>query len=460
MRRIAVLLAATAAFVPGVLIVVPPAAAAPPVDHEVSFAASGGVRLHGSILVPAGARGRRPGLVMVGGATSAAHSPKHTREELRAEAEQYARRGIVTLIYDKRTAGYSSFQRDYAVLGDDALAALRVLRARPDVDPDRVGLWGRSEGAWAVSLAAARSDAVKYVITVGAVGMTPARQTAWSNEQYLRHAGVSGSLVDAAGRALRLAVAAHLFPEAHYDPVPAWRHVDQPALLLWGTQDRMAAPAESSAIIRRALESGGNTHYTIRFLPGSHDIHVTHDDGFDHDATPTPGASGVVARWVYGLADGPPAASAQPAPRQASTSRPLAPLNAWLVLGAAVLLLAGFAAYPVVAGVRRLAGRRGAPAVRGPARLLAATGLVAVAGTLLYLLFVLLTGAMLVGPVLVGWPVPWLVLQVLAAVTVIATVVTAVSWWRRRGDPGRLGVLVGAGVLFVPWALFWGLLLP
>lgn len=33
---------------------------------------------------------------------------------------------------------------------------------------------------------------------------------------------------------------------------------------------------------------------------------------------------------------------------------------------------------------------------------------------------------------------------------------TAVAWWRRRSP--RLGGLLADGGLFVPWALYWGLL--
>jgi hypothetical protein len=48
---------------------------------------------------------------------------------------------------------------------------------------------------------------------------------------------------------------------------------------------------------------------------------------------------------------------------------------------------------------------------------------------------------------------------------VVATVATAVAWRRQRRDltgPShlRLGLLVAAGVVFVPWAAYWGLLLP
>ncbi|MEU5423711.1 hypothetical protein ACFY1P_35145 [Streptomyces sp. NPDC001407] len=60
-------------------------------------------------------------------------------------------------------------------------------------------------------------------------------------------------------------------------------------------------------------------------------------------------------------------------------------------------------------------------------------------------------------------PVFWLVLQLLTAGTALATVATAVSWWRVRasvagGTTARLGLLALASALFLPWALFWGLL--
>jgi hypothetical protein len=39
---------------------------------------------------------------------------------------------------------------------------------------------------------------------------------------------------------------------------------------------------------------------------------------------------------------------------------------------------------------------------------------------------------------------------------VAATIGTAVAWWRHRTP--RLGVLLAGGVVFVPWAVYWGLL--
>jgi uncharacterized protein len=441
------------------------AAADGPRTTEVSFVGSGGVVLHGTVLAPAASTRRRPGLVMLEGAGN------RGRNELRAEAEAFARRGVVTLLYDKRTVGYSLLRRDYAVLAEDALAGLRLLRARADVDPAKVGLWALSEGAFVAPLAANRSSDVKFLITVGAVGVTPVRQTTWQYGEYLRHAGVSGSLARTMQvTAARMTVAADVFPEANFDPVSAWERLRQPVLAQWGELDRVAVPQESSQLIGQALDRGGNRHYTIRFVPGvRHNLNRTADGGFDRIDSLPPNYGDFEASWIDGLAAGLPAASAQPAPPQMRPSRPLTPLawyeSPWLQLAAVLLLLVAFAGYPLTAAARRLRGRGGAPPVRRPARWLAATGLATTAGLLVYLLFMLATAANVIGPVLGGRPVPWLVLQLLAVATVVATVATAVAWRRHRRNltgPShlRLGVLVAAGVVFVPWAAYWGLLLP
>jgi uncharacterized protein len=434
---------------------------------EVSFVGNGGVVLHGTVLAPPSATQRRPGLVMLQGAGN------RGRQELRAEAEAFARRGVVTLIYDKRTVGYSLLRRDYSVLADDALAGVRLLRARGDVDPASVGLWAQSEGAFVAPLAANRSSDVKFLITVGAVGVTPVRQTAWQYGEYLRHAGVSGSLVRTMQvTSARMTVAAGLFPEANYDPVPAWEQVRQPVLAQWGELDRIAVPQESSQIIRQALERGGNIRSTIRFVPGvRHDLNRTANGGFDRIESLPPNYGDFEASWIDGLARGlpAPAASAELAPRQDRPSRPLTPLgwyeSPWLQLAALLLFGVAFAGYPLTAAVRRIRGRRGAPLVRRPARWLAATGLATTVGFLMYMFFMLATAANVIGPVLIGRPIPWLILQLLAAATIVATIATALAWRRRRrsltiASHVRLGLLLAAGLVFLPLAAYWGLLIP
>src|SRR3954454_11107902 len=191
----------------------PGAASAAPAgltEQEVSFT-NGEVTLHGTVLAPAGAGQRnRPGMVIVHG------SGRNQREGYREEAESFARAGIVTLIYDKR-AGYSKTNRDYSALADDALAAVQTLRARSDVDPARVGMWGVSEGGWVAPLAASRSSEVGFLVTVGGPGTAPAQQQSWNLANRFADAGVSGSLANTVtDTGMRVFVGAGLFPEAYY----------------------------------------------------------------------------------------------------------------------------------------------------------------------------------------------------------------------------------------------------
>ncbi|HET9562959.1 MAG TPA: hypothetical protein VFP27_00225, partial [Mycobacterium sp.] len=263
----------------------------------MTFVGGGGVILHGIVVAARPSGKPRPALVMLEGAGN------RGRQELQPAAEVFARRGVITLIYDKRTVGYRLLQRDYGLLADDAVAAVALLATRRDVDPSRLGLWAQSEGAYVAPLACRRSSAIKFLITVGAVGVTPAVQTAWGYDQFLRHAGVSTGLPHTLEiTALRTMISAGLFPEANFDPVPAWQQIRQPVLAEWGEFDRVALPRESSTAIEEALRRGGNTRYTIRFISGvRHNLNLTADRGFDRITTRPADYGAYERHWIDDL---------------------------------------------------------------------------------------------------------------------------------------------------------------
>jgi hypothetical protein len=428
-----------------VALLTPVGASAAPGDvlsSDVTFTGTDGVVLHGTVLATASPE-RRPGVVMLEGAGN------RGREYLMAEAKAYARHGIVTLVYDKRTEGYSLVNRDYGLLADDALAGLRLLRSRPDVDPARVGLWALSEGAFVAPIAANRSDEVRFLVTVGAVGVTPAAQTAWAYGTYLDHRGVSGSLPDMMrGPAVRSAIGAGVFAEAGFDPVPHWERVRQPVLAQWGRLDRDSVPAESSRLIRAALDRGGNTNHTIRVVDDTnHNLHRTAADGFDRRPDLPADYGDVEARWIadpsFPVAGG---RAFDPEPAVPTIGEP-----AWYD---SVLLLVGLLVLFVVGAVRRGAS--------SAARWSGVLGAVTVVGTLLYVAALLVTAAKVPGPVLLGRPVAWLVLHLLTWATVVLTLAAGWGLLRRRRRPvgWRSGLLTAAGLVFVPVALHWGLLVP
>jgi dienelactone hydrolase len=442
---------------------------------DVSFTGFGGLTLHGTVLAQPQATRPRPGVVLVTGSGSGV-----PREHLLTEATEFARRGLAVLIYDKRSKDYTDFRRSYSELAEDALGAVRALRGRPGVDPAKVGIWGLSEGGWVAPLAASRSSTsdVAFVIVVGANAMAPIRQQLWNETSSLRRAGVSGSLLDHGKRNLaRLGADAGLFAEAYFDAQGVLKRVRQPLLGIWGSRDLQTPPEDNPPLFAQALRRGGNAHYTFRYFPGAdHAAHTTPDGGVTRGAALAPGYADLVGTWVRDVTNGRlPNADAPRPLKQDYPSVDVPPTawwaNGWTQLALFVLFVVASLGYPLWALVRRLRGRTtsSVSATTRWARLLAATSLTSVLGLFFYLFYLMAAGrAPDPGPTpFIGRPVPWLALQALAVVTVVATIATALTWHRSRsavalprGERIRLGLLLTAGVAFVPWGLYWGLLLP
>jgi hypothetical protein len=443
------------------------------VAEDVSFR-NGDRTVEGTVFTPAGQATGRPGIVLVPGSGEGV-----PREIYQPHAEAFARAGIVALAYDKRTAadGYSLFEASITDLADDAIAAVWLLRDRPDVDPDLVGVHGHSEGGWTVAVAGVRSPDVSFVVASAASALPPEQTQVWMNRTQLRHAGVGESLLRPLGENLtRHVVGAGKFRLAGHDPIPFLERLDQPVLGVFARYDRSAPPGESLRLFREALDRGGNTHYTLRVIDGAHHLMGPSRDGFDVNfsslgphADLAPGYVDTVTAWVNGLADGPPDASADAPPPQGHNSAPLTPLDAYESLGVQLatlgLLLVGLGAYPLTAVIRRLRRRRDPLPTRWPARALVAAGLAIPPLTIGYLGFIMVTGALAPGPVVVGRPLWWLVLQLATLGAAAAAVALIVRWWRERRQlpPGtnvRFGVLVAGAAVFLPWAAYWGLLTP
>ncbi|WP_232666187.1 alpha/beta hydrolase family protein [Pseudonocardia sp. TRM90224] len=427
---------------------------------ELTVTTNDGQHLPATLHVPPGVRAGAPGVVLVHGAGPGA------REYYEREATAFARAGIATLTYDKRTVGYSLTERSYSQLADDALAAADVLRTRPEVDPAKVGLWGLSEGGWVAPLAASREPRTAFLVVIGANGMPPLRQHSWAERVKAEHAGIRGSMVTAYSRTFwRLLDAMGLFAEAHHDPTPTLRSLTLPVLGIWGALDRSTAPVENVEAFRLNLDAAGNRHYTLRTVAGAEHQVLQSADGWAKGDEFAPGYVELMTGWVHEAAAGrAPATSIEAAGEQSGATREMRPPSLIEsapvqlgVLGVAVVGLGGF----VLASLwRRLRGGR----TSWPAYLAAGAGFVAALGAPVYISYLqavsggtpTANGTIDPGPLVAGRTLPWLGLQVLAVVAVVAAVVT----FARNRPTGRHALLLTGVVAFVAWGVWWGLLLP
>jgi dienelactone hydrolase len=397
---------------------------------EVTFQGNG-TTLHGSIV-----RGqdsdpglRHPGVVLVHGSSGL------SRDTLNLEAKAFAEAGIVTLIYDKR-ADYTTFHRDYSLLADDALAAVRTLRGQSDVDSAAVGVWGYSEGGWIAPLAASRSADVAFVVTVGGTGVEPIRGQSWQLAGRLMHQGVSARTANRlATRGTALLDGLGLYAQARHDPVPALRGVKQPVLAVFGARDMIEPPRESAEVFKANLTASKSV--TVAVVPGaSHQIKPT-PDGYELADTLDPAYVRRMTEWVDAVASGhTPASHADALPVQSHDSVPVDPFG---VLGLVYIGLV------LVAVIACLVLRRWGFFF----------GLGALLGLALYAFFVA-TQKGRAGGVLLGVPVPLLVLR---AVVIVALVLGVRSLLRSPSGKRRL-VPAAAMLLLLPYAIGVGPILP
>lgn len=115
--------------------------------------------------------------------------------------EAFLRVGVATAAFDKPGCGASTGDwrrfglRDRA---DQASAVLAVLRTMRDVDPDRVGLWGQSQGGWLVQLLAGERDDLGFAIANSGPSLTIPEQIRYDCEQRLLADPASAPHVDEA----------------------------------------------------------------------------------------------------------------------------------------------------------------------------------------------------------------------------------------------------------------------
>jgi fermentation-respiration switch protein FrsA (DUF1100 family) len=168
--------------------------------------------------------------------------------------------GFNVLMLDYRGFGRSQGRPTLAGVVDDAAAALRYLRARPDIDAQRLIVFGQSlGGATALRLLARDAEGVRLAVIEAAF------------------ASYRGIARDAALRSIVLApllpLALPMLPGAADDPVTALAKVRVPLLILHGTADevipfahgeRLAAAAPEAVFIR--IE--GASHMELLTHPG------------------------------------------------------------------------------------------------------------------------------------------------------------------------------------------------
>ncbi|MEE9436076.1 MAG: alpha/beta hydrolase [Candidatus Adiutricales bacterium] len=276
-------------------------------------------------------------------------------------ADYLTRRNIAVLRFDDRGVGGSGgdhlkgTSRDFA---DDVMAAVDYLKARKEIDPNKIGLIGHSEGALIAGFAAAERPDISFMVLMAGPGVvgeellylqssairaaTGLNEKDVAQEQKVREKifriiieeedraaarkkireilfdlmaktadKLEGTQKKEAMAAIEKNVEAQLeqllapwlrFFLSH-DPGPTLMRVTCPILAITGEKDLQVPPKENLAAIEQALKKAEHPDFTIMELPGLNHLFQTAETGLISEygkieETFSPAALKIIGDWI------------------------------------------------------------------------------------------------------------------------------------------------------------------
>jgi pimeloyl-ACP methyl ester carboxylesterase len=304
------------------------------------------IELAGTMTIPQGS-GPFPTVVLVHGS-----GPNNRNEEVHKHkvflvlADHLSKQGIAVLRYDKR--GIAASKGDYksATTSDfaqDTEAALAYLRTRKDVDQTKLGIIGHSEGGMIAPIVAARDPHLKFIVLMGAPGISikslmleqsrllaqakgESKEDIAENEASLKQiytimaSGVNDKTIDSQISALfEQLVTDGKIPKdvakaqvnqlsnawfrhfIKYDPTPTLKQLKQAVLAINGELDMQVGAKSNLSGLREALKHNKKT--VIQELPKLNHLFQTANTGSPSEygkieETIAPLALNIISDWI------------------------------------------------------------------------------------------------------------------------------------------------------------------
>ncbi|WP_025762236.1 alpha/beta hydrolase family protein [Dyadobacter tibetensis] len=235
-------------------------------------------------------------------------------------ADYFTRQGLAVLRYDDRGIGKSTGSFMTATSQDfasDAISALNYLKTRSEINVQKIGLLGHSEGGLVSAIAASQCKEVRFVISLAGLGARGLEALGLQTELIARAGGVNDAgiaLIKKSNReveeilnttpdttVLRKALTAYFKANGHQipeemvppgqskakffensvnfmctpwyqwllkvDPADFYGKIACPVLALNGSKDLQVDAKQNLPLIYKAVKNGGNPNVAIKELP-------------------------------------------------------------------------------------------------------------------------------------------------------------------------------------------------
>ena len=271
-------------------------------------------------------------------------------------ADYLTRQGIAVLRVDDRGVGESTGDFSQATSEDfasDVLAGVEYLKTCKEIDPNKIGLIGHSEGGIIAPMVAAKSSDVAFIVLMAGTGLTGeeilylqgvliSRAMGVSEEDIIKNRQFNEKIfslikegndektieeklrqmfmedwekmsdekkeqIGDPGVFLKVQLQSLLSPWFKffltYDPKPTLSKVKCPVLAINGEKDLQVPPKENLSAIKDALVAGGNKNFTIKELPGLNHLFQTAQIGVPAEyakieETISPEVLKIISDWI------------------------------------------------------------------------------------------------------------------------------------------------------------------
>jgi uncharacterized protein len=312
-----------------------------------------GVTIAGTLTIPAG-EGTFPVVLFISGS-----GPQDRDEAILGHrpfaviADDLARRGIASLRCDDRGVAKSTGNFATATSADfasDVRAGVAYLKTRKEVNVQKIGLIGHSEGGLIAPMVAADTPEIAFIVLLAGPGVD-GEQILYAQQELIALAEgakpaevkesrrISGRLFSAIRRekdpkilktkldkiiaeevakqpkAKQAAVKEQLIGATaqlatpwfqyflDYDPAPTLRKVRCPVLALNGEKDLQVPPKQNLPGIEAAVKAGGNSDVTVKELPSLNHLFQNSKTGspseyVNIEETFSPDALKIIGDWI------------------------------------------------------------------------------------------------------------------------------------------------------------------
>lgn len=314
-------------------------------EEEVSYEnKEAAIKLSGTLTLPQ-KEGVFPAVILISGS-----GPQNRDEELMGHkpflvlSDHLTKKGMAVLRFDDRGVGASTGDFKTATSVDfskDVEAGIQYLKTRKEIDRQKIGLVGHSEGGLIASMVASASKDVSFIVLLAGTGI-PGDQILLSQQKLIGSAsGMDQNalmknealnkgafeIVKKSGNdgQLRTDLTEYLkkngIPDSgiastvdqltspwmkyfiQYDPSLALETVKCPVLALNGEKDLQVSPKENLEAIKNSLAKGGNKKVTVKEHPGLNHLFQESKTGLPTEyavieQTFSPTALSEISNWI------------------------------------------------------------------------------------------------------------------------------------------------------------------